>query len=106
MKKLFILFILISNAALAQKMAQSGIAYSKHPDIEVMRKLASLYEKGDADAMAKFFDDKAQFVGMGRYATGTTPKNRTLAEAKDGWKNVINNWNNLKMTESQPPVAL
>jgi hypothetical protein len=106
MRKLFILFILISNAAFAQKMSQTGIVYKKHPDIETMRKLAALYEKDDADGMAKFYDEKVQFIGMGRYVIGTTPKNRTLAEAKDGWKNVINNWKDLKMTESQPPVAL
>ena len=85
MKKLLIALLLISNAAFAQKMAQSGIIYKKHPDIEVMRKLAALYERGDADGMAKFYDEKVQFVGMGWYVIGSTPKNRTLAEAKEGW---------------------
>jgi hypothetical protein len=106
MKKLLIALLLISNAAFAQKTAQSGIVYKKHPDIETMRKLAALYEKGDADGMAKFYDEKVQFIGMGRYVIGTTPKNRTLTEARQGWQNVINNWNDLKMTESQPPIAL
>jgi len=71
-----------------------------------MRKLATLYEKGDADGMAKFYDEKVQFIGMGRYVVGVPSKNRTLAEAKDGWKNVIDHWDDLKMTETQPPVAL
>ena len=106
MKKFLISLLLISNTAFAQKMAQSGIIYKKHPDIEVMRKLATLYEKGDADGMAKFYDEKVQFIGMGRYVIGVPPKNRTLTEAKDGWKNVIDHWDDLKMTETQPPVAL
>ncbi|HTK18995.1 MAG TPA: hypothetical protein VL442_05770, partial [Mucilaginibacter sp.] len=100
MKKFLIALLLISNAALAQKMAQTGIIYKKHPDIEVMRKLAALYEKGDADGMARFFDEKAQFIGMGRYVIGAPAKNRTLAEAKDGWKNIIDHWDDLKMTET------
>lgn len=106
MKKLLIALLFISNVAFAQKTSQSGIIYTKHSDIEVVRKLAALYEKGDADGMARFYDDKAQFIGMGRYVTGTTPRSRTLTEAREGWQNVINNWNDLKMTESQPPVAL
>jgi hypothetical protein len=106
MRKLLIALLFISNMAFAQKMSQSGIVYKKHPDIEVVQKLAALYEKGDAEGMTKFYDERVQFIGMGRYVIGTTPKNRTLAEARDGWKNVIDNWSDLKMTESQPPVAL
>jgi len=106
MKKLLIAIVFISNAVYAQKMSQTGIAYKHHPDIETMRKLAALYEKGDADGMARFYDDKVQFIGMGRYVVGVPPKNRTLAEAKEGWKNVIDHWDDLKMTEALPPVAL
>jgi len=106
MKRLVIALLLIFNVAFAQKASQSGIIYKKHSDIEVMRKLAALYEKADVDGMAKFYDNKAQFIGMGRYVIGATPRSRTLAEAREGWQNVINNWNDLKMTESQPPVAL
>lgn len=106
MKKLLVIILLISNAAIAQKMVQSGIVYKKHPNIEVIRKLAALYEKGDAEGMAKFFDDKVQFIGMSRYVEGVPPKNRSLSEAKSGWKHIIDNWSDLKMTEVMPPVGI
>ena len=106
MKKLLVIILFISNAAIAQKMVQGGIVYKKHPNIEVMRKVAALYEKGDPEAMAKFFDERVQFIGMSRYVEGVPPKNRSLAEAKDGWKHIIDNWEDLKMTEVMPPVGL
>jgi len=106
MKKLLVIILFFSNAAIAQKMVQSGIVYKQHPNIEVMRKLATLYEKGDPESMAKFFDDKVQFIGMSRYVEGMPPKNRSLAEAKEGWQHVIDNWDNLKMTEVLSPVGI
>lgn len=105
MKNLLLIILLISNTAIAQKMVQSGIVYKKHPNIEVMRKLAALYEKGDAEGMSKFFDNKVQFIGMSRYVVGVPPKNRSLAEAKSGWENIISNWD-LKMTETMRPIGL
>jgi hypothetical protein len=106
MKKLLVIILFISNAAIAQKTAQSGIVFKQHPGIETMRKLAALYQKGDADGMAKFYDDKAQFTGMGRYMPGARSKSKSLAEAKAGWKDIITNWENIKMTETRAPEAV
>ena len=105
MKNLLLIVLFVSNAAIAQKITQNGIIYKQHPNIEVMKKLAVLYEKGDADGMAKFFDNKVQFIGMSRYVSGVPPKNRSLTEAKSGWENIINNWD-LKMTETMKPIGL
>jgi hypothetical protein len=106
MKKLLVIILFISNAAIAQKIAQSGTVYKQHPNIETIRKLASLYEKGDADDMAKFYDAKVQFRGMGRYMPGPRSKTKSLEEAKAGWKDVINNWQNIKMTETREPEGV
>jgi hypothetical protein len=106
MKKLLVIILFLSNAAIAQKMVQTGIVYKQHPNIEIIKKVAALYEKGDADGMARFFDDKVQFIGMSRYVAGVPPKNRSLNEAKSGWQHIIDNWDDLKMTETIPPVGL
>ncbi len=106
MKKLLFLLLIISNSICAQKVVQSGMIYKSHPDVEVMRKLAILYQKGDAEGMAKYYDNSAQFTGMGRYMPGTRGRSKNLAEAKTGWYDIINNWKDLKMTETQAPVGL
>ena len=106
MKKLLVIILFISNAAIAQKMVQSGIVYKQHPNIETIRKIAALYEKGDANGMAKFYDDKVQFTGMGRYIPGARSKAKSLAEAKAGWQDVITNWKSIKMTETREPEGV
>ena len=106
MKKLLILMLLISNSVLAQKTVQSGVIYKDHPNFEVMRKLAALYQKGDAEGMAKYYDSNAQFTGMGRYMPGTKARSKNLTEAKAGWHDIINKWEDIKMTQTQAPVAL
>jgi hypothetical protein len=106
MKIFLILLLLVSGSALAQKTVQSGMIYKTHPDVEVIRKLAALYQKGDAEGMAKFYDSNVQFTGMSRYMPGTKARSKNLAEAKAGWYDIINNWQDLKMTETQAPIGL
>jgi hypothetical protein len=113
MKKLIIIFLLSSNAALAQKMTKNGVIYKEHPYIEVIKNVAALYEKGDAAGMAKYFADTAHFYGMTRYKPDTAliakhllPKSTSIIEAKAGWQQVIDNWDNITMTPVSNPDGL
>jgi hypothetical protein len=117
MKKLALILMLLSNAAFAQKMSQAmvqnGSIYKQHPYIEIVKTLASLYEKGDADGMAKYYADTAHLYGMTRYSPDTSlmekhllPKSKALTEAKAGWQQIIDGWENIKMTPLSPPDGL
>jgi hypothetical protein len=112
MKKLLIALALLSNAAFAQKIVKNGTIYKEHPYIEIVKKLAALYEKGDADGMASYYAPDAQLYGMTRYRTDSTVKvnhsvkGKSLAEAKAGWQHVINDWESIKMTSEGAPDGL
>ena len=114
MKKfLFLITMFCSNAAFAQQMIKSGIIYSEHPYIGVVTRLAKLYVQVDPDDMAQLYADTAHFYGMTRYSPDTVrmakllpPKAKTLAEAKKGWQEVINNWENITMMNTQPSQGL
>ena len=70
-KLLLIVLIACSLQAFAQNKIKSGILYSQHPYIEVVKQLAVLYEKGDAAGMEKLYADTAQVYGMTRYDVDT-----------------------------------
>ncbi|HWD89862.1 MAG TPA: hypothetical protein VG367_17140 [Mucilaginibacter sp.] len=117
MKKLAFVLVILSNATFAQKMsqkmAQNGVIYKQHPYIEIIKRLASLYEKGDADGMAKYYADTAHLYGMTRYNPDTSllekhlmPKAKAVMEAKVGWQQIIDGWENIKMTPLSPPDGL
>ncbi|HVW14954.1 MAG TPA: hypothetical protein VHB54_14055 [Mucilaginibacter sp.] len=112
MKKLLIALALLCNAAFAQKMVKNGTIYKEHPYIEVVKKLAALYQKGDADGMARCYASNAQLFGMTRYTPDSAVrvrhaiKGKSLAEAKAGWQHVIDGWENIKMTPESAPDGL
>jgi hypothetical protein len=112
-KLLLVMLVAVSVSAFAQKKVKSGIIYSEHPYIETMRRFATLYEKGDAAAMARLFADSAKIYGMMRYAVDTTkaaqwsvPPPRTVAEAKAGWHQVFETWGQMKMRPIGTPDGL
>ncbi|MBS1528523.1 MAG: hypothetical protein JST19_22945, partial [Bacteroidetes bacterium] len=103
---------LVSNAALAQKMVRNGTIYKEHPYIEIIKKVAKLYENGDANGMAGYYAANAQLFGMTRYTPDSAVrvrhalKGKSLAEAKAGWQHVIDGWENIKMTPEGAPDGL
>src|ERR1700757_4643707 len=105
MKKALLLIVLLGcNFAFAQKREKNGTIYKQHPYIDVITKLASLYEKGDAEGMARYYADTVKFFGMSRYKPDSvkmhkrlSENTRTLMEAKAGWQQIINDWD-IKMT--------
>jgi len=107
------MLLLLSNAAFAQRMVKNGTIYKEHPYIEVIKKLARLYEQGDVSGMAEYYADTVHVYGMTRYSPDTgliekhlLPKSKALTEAKVGWQEVIDNWENIKMTPLSPPDGL
>ncbi len=105
MKNPPIIIAFFADTAFAHDKPRDGVIYKQHPHIDVIRTLATLYEEGDADEMAKYFDAGAQFIGMSRYQAGESRKKLTLADAVAGWKEIIDNWH-IKMTESISPQGL
>jgi hypothetical protein len=112
-KLLLLLFAACTVTAFAQKKVKSGIIYSQHPYIEVMRQIASSYEKGDTAAMARFYADSAEVYGMTRYAVDTTkaaqwsvPPGKSLASAKAGWRQIFDNWEQISMKPIGAPDGL
>ncbi|MGN6639182.1 MAG: nuclear transport factor 2 family protein, partial [Mucilaginibacter sp.] len=102
MKKLLLAILLFSNAAFAQKGLKSGIVYNEHPYIETVKKIAALYEQGNADGMAKFYADTAHIYGMTRYDTSAMARHlvtmsKSVKDAQAGWQQVIDNWSDIKM---------
>jgi hypothetical protein len=113
MKKFLFLVLLLSNAAFAQKMVKNGTIYKEHPYINIIKLIAGLYEKGDADGMTKYYADTVHIYGMTRYSPDTAlmekhllPKSKALNEAKAGWQQVMDSWENIKMTPLSPPDGL
>ena len=114
MKKLLLLVLIAcSVSALAQKKVKNGIIYKEHPYIEVVKLVASLYEKGDTAAMAMLYADSAQVYGMTRYSVDTSkvaqwsvPPSKGLAGAKAGWQQIFDNWEQIKMRMIGVPEAM
>jgi hypothetical protein len=112
-KLLLVMLIACSLQAFAQNKVKSGILYSQHPYIEVAKQLAVLYEKGDAAGMEKLYADTAHVYGMTRYDVDTTkvaqwsvPPSKGLPGAKAGWRQVFDNWEQIKMRPIVPAEAL
>ena len=112
-KLLLIMLIACSLQAFAQNKVKSGVLYSQHPYIEVVKQLAVLYEKEDAAGMAKLYADTAHVYGMTRYDVDTTkvaqwsvPPSKGLAGAKAGWQQIFDNWEQIKMRMIGEPEAM
>jgi hypothetical protein len=56
--------------------------------------------------MATYYDAAVSFHGMGRYNPSAKSQNKSLAEAKAGWSEIIKGWENIKMEPTMPPMAL
>jgi hypothetical protein len=114
MKKLLLLaLVTCSVSVFAQNKVKNGIIYKEHPYIEIVKKVAALYEKGDTAAMAKLYADSAQVYGMTRYSVDTSkvaqwsvPPSKGLAGAKAGWQQVFDNWEQIKMRMIGAPEAM
>jgi hypothetical protein len=113
MKKLLFILFICSNAAFAQKKVKNGVIYKEHPYIGVVKQLAVLYEKGVTNAMARFYADTARTYGMSRYnpdnlASGkfALSNSKSVAQAKAGWKQMIDNWEQIKMEPIIQPQGL
>jgi hypothetical protein len=111
MKKLLLIFAVYSSTAFAQKEVKNGAVYKEHHYIEIVKQLAADYEIGDANAMAKYFADNSVIYGMSRYKPAKQKPNvvetgKSLAEAKAGWQQVIDNWEKIKMQPISAPEAL
>lgn len=111
MKKLLLAILLFSNAAFAQKESKSGTVYNEHPYIETVKKIASLYEQGNAGGMAKYFADTAHLYGMTRYDTSAASRHlvtmsKSVKDAQAGWQQIIDNWTEIKMVPVSPIQAL
>jgi hypothetical protein len=114
MKKL-LLMILIAGPVLAfgQNKVKNGVIYKEHPYINIVKQLAGLYEKGDIAGMAKLYADTAKVYGMTRYHVDTTqvaqwsvPPAKGLAGAEAGWRQVFDNWEQIKMRPIATPDGL
>ncbi len=117
MKKCWLLALFglfgLSLSAFGQKKVKSGIIYSEHPCIEVMRRYAVLYEKQDTAALGKLFADSARIYGMARYDVDTSrtaqwsvPPSRSVTSAKAALQKVFDNWENIKMKPIGVPDGL
>jgi len=113
MKKLFFIVLLLSNTAFAQQMIKSGTIYSEHPYVGVVRRLATLYGQVNPDDLAQLYADTAHFYGMTRYNPDTSriaknlpAKAQLIADAKKGWQDIIDNWQDIKITIVGRPEGL
>ena len=111
-KTLLIAALLCSSFAFAQKREKNGTIYKRHPYIDVIKSLASLYQKGDADGMTRYYADTVKFFGMSRYKVDSTmtrkrlsENSKNLMEAKAGWQQIIDGWD-IKMVFLDEPVGL
>lgn len=112
MKKLLFVLLLCSNTLFAQQMIKSGIIYREHPYIGVIQTLGKLYGQVDPESMAQLYADTAHFYGIIRYKPDTgrmsrlqSTKPKTLAEAKKGWQDLIDDWDGVTMVLARKPVG-
>ena len=69
--------------------------------IDLAHQVGDLYQKGDADGMAKFYADTCKGVGP-----GLPDKGITLAEQVAAWKKDFADWDQIKMTIQGYPDGL
>ncbi len=99
-KLLFAVLMACSASAFAQTIEKNGTIYKQHPLIDVAKTLGDLYQKGDADGMAKYYADTAKFIGPG------SSKPATLKEIVAVWKQEFEEWSNIKLTTQGYPDGL
>jgi ketosteroid isomerase-like protein len=88
MKKLiFVALMACSISVFAQTDGKNGTIYKTHPILDLAAQVGALYQKGDADGMAKFYADTCKFFGPG------SDKPSTLAQAVAQWKKDFADWN-------------
>jgi hypothetical protein len=101
MKKLLIVaFILLSCSVFAQDMQKNGIIYKEHPYITAVNNTMALFLKQDWDGMTNLYSDTAKFYDP------STPKAYGLTDAKKGWLNVYNGWEEISVTKQGYPDGL
>ncbi|MDB5022587.1 MAG: hypothetical protein JWP78_342 [Mucilaginibacter sp.] len=101
MKKLLLAVLMACCvSAFAQTSQKNGTLYKTHPLIDVSNTLLSLYQKGDVDGMVKLYADTAKFYGPG------SDKGSTLAQEKDHWKQIFNEWGDIKLKIQGYPDGL
>jgi hypothetical protein len=99
-KLLLVLLMACSVSAFAQTIEKNGTIYKQHPLIDVAKTLGELYQKGDADGMAKYYADSAKFLSPG------SNKPATLKQAVAVWKQQFEEWSNIKLTTQGYPDGL
>jgi hypothetical protein len=93
MKKLiFVALMACSISVFAQTDGKNGTIYKTHPIIDLANQVGALYQKGDADGMAKFYADTCKF-----YGPRTPDKGNTLAQQVAEWKKDFAEWDELKL---------
>ena len=93
MKKLiFVALMACSISVFAQNDGKNGTIYKTHPIIDLAHQVGDLYQKGDADGMAKFYADTCRFFGP-----GLPDKGITLAEQVAAWKKDFADWDQIKL---------
>jgi hypothetical protein len=101
MKKLFIVVLVAcSAAAFAQSPQKNGTIYKQHHLIDVSNSLMDLYQKGDVEGMAKLYADTAKFYSP------MSDKPSTLVEEKEHWKQIFNDWGDIKLKVQGYPDGL
>ena len=101
MKKLILLALMAcSISVFGQTDGKNGTIYKTHALIDVANQVGALFQKGDADGMAKFYADTCKFYGPG------SDKPTTLAEAVARWKKDFADWDQLKLTIQGYPDGL
>jgi hypothetical protein len=102
MKKFFfVVLVACSASAFAQSSTQkNGTIYKQHPLIDVSNSLMDLYQKGDVEGMAKLYADTAKFYSP------MSDKPSTLAEEKEHWKQIFNDWGDIKLKVQGYPDGL
>jgi len=101
MKKLFILaFTLLAGTSFAQEMQKNGTLYKEHPYITIVNNSMASFLKQDWDGMAKLYSDTVKFYDP------SSPKAYGLTDAKKGWLDVYNGWEQITVTKQGYPDGL
>ncbi len=102
MKKLILVALMAcSISAFAQTDGKNGTIYKTHPIIDLAAQVGALYQKGDADGMAKFYADTCKFFGP-----GIPDKGINLTEQVAAWKKDFADWDQIKLTIQGYPDGL
>ncbi|MBS1520048.1 MAG: hypothetical protein JST50_03540 [Bacteroidetes bacterium] len=100
MKKLLIVaFILLSCGVFAQEQ-KNGTIYKEHPYITAVNNSMAFFLKQDWDGMANLYSDTVKFYDP------STPKPYGLTDAKKGWLDVYNGWEQISVTKQGYPDGL